>query len=674
MNRAIQISIILSLSLILVAQLAFIPIALSLVFLCMILNLVVKDRYTIATTHIKFFIFKCVKIFSVIFALGIIYLNYKTFLGVDAGMAVLAAFLYAKALETKNKRDLIILFNFALFVSAGLFLYSQSIWMALLVFSCLVSCLVGLYRIQTSQFEQNMSGFQLLKTDIQHILKVIALAVPFFILLFLFFPRLPPLWQIPVASSQGVTGMSDRMSPGEIAELSQSSALAFRILGDMQQLPKRPELYWRAIVLDQYDGTTWTSSENNQQPQVIENIKKPKWIWSYQYLAADDHVQWVMALERSIPAQEYFQLHQDGAITPTQMVQRTQPIKLQWLGSRINDLEHLSKLEQDNNLNFIQSSDPQAQQLARDIFTQSHQNPAVYIQRILQWYQQNNFSYTLAPGKLGNNRIDTFLFQSKQGFCEHYASSFAMLMRYVGIPARVVLGYQGGQLAPDRQSWEVRQLDAHAWTEVYLQGKWHRYDPTFIIAPQRIDQGMQDYISEQRLVLGGEGSTWRYPQYSMLKSFNIWSDYASYQWQSKVVGYDAAKQNGWLEKFGLNSSYRYALILIFGTLFLGAIYFVVYRWNISRNLSALDKVIHSFSKSLSAEHKKMQSETFQQWMLRLSAFSDRTHVFEQVNTVFQKIMYLEQKDSTMISFLEKLLKECATELKVIEKTCQDTKK
>ncbi|OTG65900.1 transglutaminaseTgpA domain-containing protein [Acinetobacter silvestris] len=674
MNRSIQIVMIVTLSLILVAQLAFIPITLSLMFLGMLLSLIVKDRYPIATIQIKTLILKLFKVFFVIFALGIIYLNYKTFLGVDAGMAVLATFLYAKALETKNKRDLIILFNFALFVSAGLFLYSQSIWMALLVFCCLMSCLMGLYRIQTAQFEQNLSGFQLLKTDMQHICKVITLALPFFVLLFVFFPRIPPLWQLPIANSQGVTGMSDRMSPGEIAELSQSTALAFRILGDMQQLPPRQELYWRAMVLDQYDGTTWTSRVDNQRVQEIENIVKPKWVWDYQYLAADDRIQWIMALERSIPTQENFQLHQDGAITPTQMMQRTQPIKLQWLGSRIDDLEHLSELEQDNNLNFIQSSDPQAQQFALDIFKRSHQNPAVYIQNIMQWYRQNHFSYTLAPGKLGQNRIDTFLFQSKQGFCEHYASSFTMLMRYVGIPARVVVGYQGGQLAPDGKSWEVRQLDAHAWTEVYLQGKWQRYDPTFIIAPQRIDRGMQDYISEQRLVLAGEGSTWRYPQYSILKSFNIWSDYASYQWQSKVVGYDATKQDRWLEKLGLNSSYRYAFILIFCMVVLGTIYFVVNHWSSSRNRSALDKVIDAFSKSLNTEHRKLQSETFQQWMLRLSAFSDHTDVFEQANAVFQKILYLEQKNSNLISFLDRLLKECSTELKVLKKTCQNNKK
>ena len=674
MNRSIQMAVISTLSLLLIAQWAFIPLALSLVFLGIILNFLVNTRASITSTPSRLIILKYLKILWVIVALAVIYLNYKTFFGVDAGVAVLATFLYAKALEVKHKRDLMIVFNFALFVSASLFLYSQSIWMAVIVFCCLISCLVGLYRVQTAQFAQSLSGFQLLKADIQHIVKVIALAVPMFMLLFLFFPRLPPLWQIPMPSSQGMTGMSDRMSPGDIAELSQSSALAFRILGNMQQLPPRQELYWRAMVLDQYDGTTWTSSSSNQRIRPLGALKKPKVVWNYRYLAADDQMRWVMALEPSLPVDENFQLRQDGSITPTQMLQRTQPIELQWLGSTPDAVQPLSALQLHHNLDFIQSSDLQAQQFARDVFKQSQQNPAVYIHNIVQWYRQNHFSYTLTPGKLDQNRIDTFLFQSKQGFCEHYASSFAMLMRYVGIPARVVIGYQGGQFSPDRNSWEVRQLDAHAWTEVYLQGQWQRYDPTFMIAPQRIDRGMQDYISEQRAVLGGENSLWRFQHYSILKNVRIWSDYASYQWQSKVLGYDAEKQNRWLEKLGLNSSYAYALLLIFGMALLGMLYFLVYRWNMSQNVAVIDKIIHVFTQSLSAEQRKRPSETFQQWMLRLSTCSSQPDLFKRTNSVFQKIMYLEQNDKAILFIFKQLLKECATELKNMEKTCQTNKK
>lgn len=266
MNKSIQISILVVLSLIWLAQLAYMPIALSILFLMNIVALALyydkTNKHQVYNLHRLFA--QTPKLVFALLALVIIYFDSRTFLGVEAGTAVLSTFLFAKALETKSKRDFIILFNFALFVSASLFLHNQAFWMALLVLSCLISCLVGLYRVQIANFEIEQPVFQSLKSDSLHILKFIALALPFFILLFMFFPRLPPLWQIPIPNNKAVTGLSDHMSPGDIAELSQSSALAFRIIGNMKQLPNRNELYWRAMVLDRYDGTTWTSEFANK--------------------------------------------------------------------------------------------------------------------------------------------------------------------------------------------------------------------------------------------------------------------------------------------------------------------------------------------------------------------------------------------------------------------------
>ncbi len=675
MNRSIQISILLMLSLIWLAQIAFIPVFLSILFFIQTVALFWFYQKQVQKKKTDFP--KLAKILFVLVALAIIYISYKSFLGVEAGTAVLATFLYAKALETQKKRDLIILFYFALFVSASLFLYSQSFWMALIVLACLISCLVGLYRIQTSQYQHVVTTVQSLKADVKHILKFIGLALPFFILLFLFFPRLPPLWQIPISSNKAVTGVSDRMSPGDIAELSQSSALAFRILGNMKQLPSRQDLYWRAMVLDQYDGTTWTSSDLNKPAKQVELLNQEKSVFEYQYLAADYRTQWVMGLEKSVPLDPQFQLHQDWSITPNRAVQRTQPIRLQWVTNKIASEKdaHYLEFEQEYNQHYIQRVDTKSQELAQQLFQASDQNPEKYISNVLKWYKNNHFIYTLSPGRLGQNRVDDFLFQSRQGFCEHYASSFVMLMRYVGIPARVVVGYQGGALAPDGQSWEVRQLDAHAWTEVYVNDQWQRIDPTFIVAPQRIDQGMQDYIANDQQVFGNTGeSNWRYQQYSMLKELRIWSDYASYQWQSKIIGYDAEKQNNWLKKLGLDTGYGFGIILILGLLFLSFVYIVVYKWKQYQQCSALDRVLDAFSKQLLLEQRKTDYETFQQWMKRLSKDSNRADLFDQANLLFQKIMYLEQKDSKVLSNLKNLLKECSTELKKAKKPCLDSEK
>ena len=570
----IRISIVLTLGLIILAQVAFIPVLLSIIFVISLLCIWIFLKRQKPFPKIGTFLLTAL-------ALGSIYLSHQSFIGVEAGVAVLSTFLFAKSLETKNRRDLIILFNFALFVAASSFLYSQSFGMAVMIILCLLSCLIGLYRIQTSEFQQSQQSPRIaLQQDAKYVGRFVLYALPFFILLFIFFPRLPPLWHIPIPENKGVTGIGDSMSPGDIAELSQSNALAFRIIGDVSKLPLRSELYWRALVLDEYDGQRWTSSFINQQPlirQPGEVVPVSTSGWNYQYLAADPSVFWVMGLEKSMPLERRYYNRQDWSIVPRRLTQRVEPIHLQWLGSQNTESILPEQFVQRLNTQTQSHLDSQAQQLAQRLYLQSGEDPRRYIRTVLNWYQQNHFVYTLKPGVLGKNRIDEFLFKSRQGFCEHYASSFVMLMRYVGIPARVVTGYQGGQLAPDGKSWEVRQLDAHAWTEVWIDQRWQRFDPTAMVAPQRIDDGMQNLISQDERVWASN-SGWTSQRNVWLTKLRVWSDYASYQWQSKVVGYNAESQQGWLAKLGLSSVYSSVIILISGIGILILLYILkIYR-------------------------------------------------------------------------------------------------
>ncbi|NNH01484.1 DUF3488 and transglutaminase-like domain-containing protein [Acinetobacter sp. ANC 5414] len=658
----VKTSILITLLLLLIAQVFFNPVLLSAIFALILLCLFFsfKDE---AKAVSKIWTFALT-----ILALVTIYFKYQSFIGIEAGVAVLSTFLFAKAMETKNKRDVIILFNFALFVGSSSFLYSQSIWMAIVIVLCLFSCLIGLYRLQTSEFKQAQNQSSALKTDAKHVGKFLILALPFFILLFIFFPRLPPLWHIPITVQKSVTGMRDSMSPGDIAELSQSSSLAFRIIGNMNKLPARNELYWRAMVLDQYDGRTWTSSLVNQQPIFTNTIsRKTKQGFDYQYLAADSRVMWIMGLEKSIPKDPQYQLKQDWGISPIRSITRNQPITLHWLGDAQLQGQGggTPNLLEKINIQTPEQLDEQSRQFALDMFQQSGQRPDRYVHNILQWYKRNNFVYTLTPGLLGGNRIDEFLFQSRQGFCEHYASSFAMLMRYVGIPARVVIGYQGGQLALDRASWEVRQLDAHAWTEVQLNGKWQRIDPTAIIAPQRIDGGMQNYIENDRSILGNKEQKWKYRQFSMMKNMRIWSDYASYQWQSKVVGYDAEKQQSWLSKLGLKTAYASTLILLSSILLVVILYFIWIYYRDRQQGSAYERVIQRFSKQLEAPLRKQPAETFFTWMHRLADMieEDEHRIFTQTAEHYQQQRFsMAQNDQKLKQFKE-MLKTCASALK-----------
>ena len=660
-NAKIHTSIVLTLSLILIAQMAFIPVLLSIIFAISILCIWIYLKRQQPFPKIGTFLLT-------VLALGSIYLSYQSFIGVEAGVAVLSTFLFAKSLESKNRRDLIILFNFALFVAASSFLYSQSFGMAIVIVLCLISCLIGLYRIQTSEFEQEPTTQRAaLQQDAKHVAKFILYAIPFFLLLFIFFPRLPPLWHIPIPENKGVTGISDSMSPGDIAELSQSSALAFRIIGDVSKLPPRSELYWRALVLDEYDGQRWTSSFVNQQPlmrQPMDSSPVPVG-WNYQYLAADPSVFWIMGLEKSIPVERRYYNRQDWSIVPRRLTQRVEPIPLQWIGTQYDPQavgQYLARI----NTQVQRRLDPQAQQLAQRLYMQSAEDPRRYVQNVLNWYQQNNFVYTLKPGQLGQNRIDEFLFNSRQGFCEHYASSFVMLMRYVGIPARVVTGYQGGELAPDRKSWEVRQLDAHAWTEVWLDQKWQRFDPTAMIAPQRIDGGMQNLLSQDERVWSNN-STWTSQNNQWMTKMRVWSDYASYQWQSKVVGYNAESQQNWLSKLGLSSVYS-SIVVLLGSIALLILAYILRIYLKARQAqSPFDRAIQQLNQSLADDLKKQPAETFHHWMQRLSqqVKVENQSAFIEAIRIFEKYLYsgAELTDQELKKF-KYLLKTCADSLKI----------
>lgn len=660
MTQAIYFCVLAALGLILIGQVSFIPVTLSGLWGIVWLTLVWRYHKQKITPMPKLLL-----VAFTLVSVALIYIQYQSLLGVEAGVAFLTTCLFAKSLESKNTRDLLIVFNFALFVSASLLLYSQTFWMAMIVFGALLMCLMGLYRIQTDLFKQKNQTRNQLKQDIRQILKFVGIATPFFILLFMFFPRLPPLWAIPIQQNHATTGISDRMSPGDIAQLSQSSALAFRVIAPMYDLPGRPELYWRALVLDQYDGSTWSSSFDNQQ---LKRIPVSTRRVSYQYLPADEQANWIMGLEYSIPQEHYLQLYQDDSIRPSKLVKRNQPIHLLWLGQTATEPVYLSPRQLELNTRFDQGRDRKAQQLAQALFEQNQKQPEKYLQSVLSWYRKNGFSYTLTPGSLSGDRIDQFLFSSRKGFCEHYASSFVMMMRYVGIPARVVTGYQGGQWAPDGQSWEVRQLDAHAWSEVYLDGKWQRVDPTAMIAPQRIDTGMQDYLAQDQNVWGeGQTQAWRLQQFKFLKNMRIWSDYLSYQWQSKVVGYDAEKQKNWLSRLGLDSSYGYVIILVVGIGSILLIYGGWYWWGQRGKQEQYQRLIIQFEKQLPKHLHKYPAETFHSWIQRIAVLVEEQTPFEQVTVLYQKIVFLEQNDQLNIQEFKRLLKDCAIVIKQSQK-------
>lgn len=656
-DRSIQFMVIVILTLIVIAQILYISPLLIGLFSSIILFIIYQYRKQSFSYHkkLQFFIF--------IIGIMTIYFKNRTFLGIEAGTSFLTLCLFAKSFELKSKRDILVIFNFALFVSASLFLHSQSFLMTVIVLCSLIACFIGLYRLQTSDFLRQAQKQISLKSDIQHIGKVILLAVPFFLILFIFFPRFPPFWAIPIPNNKATTGMTDRMSPGDIAELSQSSELAFRIIGNIQQLPSRSQLYWRGMVLDQYDGRTWTRSFTHHPIRM--NKFESRQVTHYQYLPANPHDNWLMPLEKSIPASPRYALFSDGSVRSKRPEQQLQPIDFAWLhDTQSNDFEDTPS-SQINTL-FVQHLDPKSQTLAQQLWKQSQHQPEKYIENIIKWYRQGQFTYTLKPALLGENRVDDFLFSTRQGFCEHYASSFSLMMRYVGIPARVVIGYQGGQPAPDGKSWEVRQLDAHAWTEVWLNQRWVRIDPTAIVAPERIDSGMQDYIAQEQGVLGSNQYLLSYIKLNIGRKLLIWSDYASYQWQSKIVGYDVDSQKNFLEKFGLTSIRQYLMWLFIFSIFTITLIYLYYLRQQQLKYSFYQYEILKFNRQLNSNLRQNTGESFAQWLNRLNTSS--APCFDEIIALYQRVHYAEQHYPDDEKQFRSLLKQCTSKIKGQKKT------
>jgi transglutaminase-like putative cysteine protease len=482
-------------------------------------------------------------------------LTYGAAFGLDMGVGFLVLCLVSKLWELYKRRDAYVVLNLSLFVIAGLFLLDQGLVTTL---QAVAATIIILLAFITLNDDSNTSGDGRMRT-----LGVLGVsALPLLVVLFLFFPRLPPLWSVQLSSSQATTGVSDSMSPGDIASLSQSTELAFRV-EFAQARPAQSELYWRGLVFSDFDGVTWRPNRRVQQ-QWQPGRQPPNWLArslatattktepkSYEITLEPTQQQWLFGLDYPLPQNKDTRLTSDFTLIKEEPVSEQLRYEvLRYAPMQIDPI--LDEVSRAANLTLPSAGNLQTQNLAKQLFAQSGSDPERYIQAIQRWINQTEFRYTLSPPPLDEDRIDSFLFETKAGFCEHYSSSFTFMMRAVGIPARVVAGYQGGEMSRGGNVWEVRQMDAHAWSEVWLEGQgWVRVDPTAFVAPERVEQGMDALTQSRGASLFGEGAAAQvsYQQYQMLQALRRLSDQASYYWQKDVVGYDQDKQAGSLLKW-----------------------------------------------------------------------------------------------------------------------------
>jgi transglutaminase-like putative cysteine protease len=386
--------------------------------------------------------------------------------------------------------------------------------------------------------------------------------IPLAVLLFVLFPRLAgPLWGLP-ADATARTGLSDRMAPGSISELSLSDEVAFRVA--FQGAPPRsPELYWRGPVLGRFNGREWSSVFRLQRGRFAQR-EGP--VIEYTVTLEPHGKLWLFALEHATglprattddkivagPANDVAFLTSDQQLLArtavTQSVRYTQRSALRASVPAIDG-------DQVDNLQLPRSN-PRSTAFARELRSRVDSDRA-YIAAVLDWFHTGPFVYTLTPPLLARDPVDAFLFDTRRGFCEHYASGFVVLLRAAGIPARVVTGYQGGEMNPDGGYMIVRQSDAHAWAEALVDGRWQRFDPTAAVAPSRIEQGLGAALPAGEPVpyLARLEMTW-------LKSLRLHWDAINYQWQRGVVGFNVGRQQDLLRDFGLDNAHPVQLVVV----------------------------------------------------------------------------------------------------------------
>jgi transglutaminase-like putative cysteine protease len=421
-------------------------------------------------------------------AMPLLFLRFHTFNGLVAGTALLSVTAGLKLLETKTQRDIYIITLIIYFVSLAALLEGDSFW--------LLAYLIGVCWLTTATLLRATSSGPApgWRRSLRYGGRVLAQALPLALVFWLLFPRFAsPLWQIPNDSKTAASGLSDTMSPGDINQLALSDEVAFRVRFD-SAAPPASERYWRGPVLDSFDGHTWTRTTYGSggappplQPQgpayhytVMMEPHQHRWIFMLDWPSTWDRPRAELSNDYTLMQYEPLSRPVDVVGTSYTRVQYPEPLKPR---TRARDLQQ----PRDRN--------PRTQQLAREMRS-AHPDDLELVRAVLDMFRQQPFYYTLTPPKLADNSVDEFLFDTKRGFCGHYASAFAALMRDAGIPARVVTGYHGGTLNPYGDYWILRQSDAHAWTEVWIEGRgWMRIDPTAAIAPERIERGLADVVS-----------------------------------------------------------------------------------------------------------------------------------------------------------------------------------
>jgi protein-glutamine gamma-glutamyltransferase len=535
-----------------------------------------------------------------------VFVSFGTLVGLEPTVALLLIAFAFKLIELATRKDAYVLLFLAYFICLLQYLFSQD--MPVVLYSMInillvTTALVALH--QPGQHQFNRSTVVLAGTMLMQ-------AIPLMLVMFFLFPRIGPLWSVPLQGHSAKTGVSDFMRPGDVSNLSQSADVAFRVEFD-GEIPPVSEMYWRGLVFSVTEGGAWRSLKLDEIPRGQSLSRKPYPDGdplNYSIILEPTQQSWLYSLgyARSytagvIPTID-FRLH---SITP---VREELQYRVSSWTAVTRELE-LSDWRRTVETRLPADENPRTRELVRRLRPKVSSD-AQFVDSVLARFNQQEYVYTLQPPRLrGEHTVDQFLFETREGFCEHFASSFVVMMRAAGIPARVVAGYQGGEVNPVNRTVIIHQFDAHAWAEVWLQGQgWVRVDPTGAVAPGRIRWGLETAMSHEGSFLSNNPlSPLRFRNIDWLNQMRLRYDALTYRWQKWVIGFDGDRQLELLGRvLGEASRQAFAIVIlgVFTLVLLPVAISLLYRRRTHR-LTALDKSYLDFCDRLARRGVQRQA-------------------------------------------------------------------
>jgi len=565
---------------------------------------------------------------------------YGTVIGLEPTVALLLTAFALKLIELAYRKDAYVLLFLGYFICITEFLFSQDLLITLYSVLCVVlitTALVALHQPGEHRFNRG---------TIKLATVMLLQAMPLMIVIFFLFPRFGPLWSVPIKSNAATSGMSDNMRPGDVASLSQSGEVAFRAKFE-GEIPPVSELYWRGLVFSKFENGAWSSLGYYDVPpehRRAPDIEPTGEALAYSIIMEPTQQNWLYSMRYARSSSPGVMQAPDYRLFSPNVVEAELMYRVRsWPDTSLD-----TQL-QDWRRGVETKLPPKGNSRTRVLAQQMHEQAGSdedFVASVIAMFRQEAFYYTLQPGLLSSlNAMDEFLFESRRGFCEHYAAAFVTMMRAANVPARVVAGYQGGEVNPVNRTVIVHQFDAHAWAEVWLPDKgWVQVDPTAAVAPDRIEWGLERAVAQEGSFLADAPlSAIRYRDIPLINRLRLEYDALTYRWQSWVVGFNSEEQFDLLHRWmGQVSTAKFAAVLIGSwVLVILPVAFSLLRRRQVRILREEDKLYRQFCDRLAkAGLVRAVGETPEQFAQRAStALPAFAPILSEITRLYTRLSY-----------------------------------